>query len=189
MDAITALRTRRSTRAFSPEPVARALIGELIEDVLHAPYTPGAGASPWRFTVISGPKRLAGYGDRALHYARANRPRIEGYEWTERAGFSVFHGAPAAIVICGREDYAQALQECIRAGQLLDIAAHARGLGVCWVGSPMLWLGDAAVRAELAIPEGWTACAVFVLGWPYGEEGRAPSARPEPTIDWIGEEL
>ena len=39
-----------------------------------------------------------------------------------------------------------------RAGQNLMLSAHARGLGTCWVGSPMLWIDTPEVKAELKHP-------------------------------------
>ena len=188
MDAIAAIRTRCSVRAFIDEPLDRATIGDLLGDAAHAPFTPIAQTGAWHFTVICGRERLAGYGERALAFARDNRPQLRGYEWTERAGFSVFHGAPAAVIISGRLGLPVALEECTRAGQLLDIAANARGVGACWIGSPMLWLRDPATRAELGVPEGWMPYACFALGWPDGDAAAPPPAqRPPLEINWIEE--
>ena len=186
MDAIAAIRSRRSVRAFLDQPVERTLIAELIADAAHAPFTPIAKDGAWRFTAILGRERLVGYGARALDHARAHRPQLAGYEWTERPGFSVFHDAPAAVVIAGREALPAtlALEECTRAGQLLDIAATARGLGACWVGSPMPWLCDPGTRAELGIPEGWIPQAAFAIGWPAIEQP-ARADRPPLEIQWI----
>ena len=129
MDAITAIRTRRSVRVFLDTPLDRATIEALLGDAAHAPFTPIAQSGAWHFTVIRGRERLAGYGDRALAFAQETRPQLRGYEWTERPGFSVFHGAPAAVVISGRLGLSVALEGCTRFGQLLDIAANARGIG------------------------------------------------------------
>ena len=185
MDAIVAIRSRRSVRAFADRPVARELITELIADATHAPFTPIAKDGAWRFTVIEDRERIAAYGTRALDYARAHRPQLKGYEWTERPGFSVFHGAPVVIVIAGREALPVALEECTRAGQLLDIAANARGLGICWVGAPDLWLRDSAVRQELGIPEGWRPYATFAMGHPVDGPAPPPAGRPPLLIDWL----
>ena len=188
MDAIAAIRTRRSVRAFLNEPLDHAAIRDLIDDASHAPFTPIAQSGAWHFTVILGRERLAAMGATALAFARDNRPQLRGYEWTERPGFSVFHGAPAAVVIAGRLGLPVALEECTRAGQLLDIAANARGVGACWVGSPMLWLREPAARAELGIPEGWLPYACFALGWPDEDAPRLPPApRPPLDIAWIDE--
>lgn len=166
MDAISAIRSRRAVRVFEDRPVDRSTIAAIIEDAAHAPFTPLSKDGTWLFVVIEGRERVASYGARALAFARENRPQSAGYEWTDRPGFSVFHGAPAAVIIAGREAVRVALEECTRAGQILEIAAHARGLGTCWVGSPMLWLGDPAVRRELDLPEAWRPFAAFAIGHP-----------------------
>lgn len=63
------------------------------------------------------------------------------------------------------------------------IAAHARGLGTCWVGSPLLWLNDAEVKTELAIPPDHTPYAAFTLGHP---NTTPPASRREPPmIMWV----
>ena len=184
MDAIVAIRTRRSVRSFADRAVPRDLIAELIADAAHAPFTPIAKDGAWCFTVIEGRARIADYGARALEYARANRPQLRGYEWTERAGFSVFHGAPVVIIIAGREALPVALEECTRAGQLLDIAGNARGLGLCWVGAPDLWLRDSAVREELGVPEGWRPYTTFAVGYAAEGVAAARAERPPLLIDW-----
>ena len=188
MDAIAAIRTRRSVRAFLDKPLDRATIEALVDDAAHAPFTPIAQAGAWHFTVIMGHERVAEMGARALAFARDNRPQLRGYEWADRAGFSVFHGAPAAVVISGRLGLSVALEKCTRAGQLLAIAATARGVGACWIGSPMLWLREPATRAELGVPEGWIPYACFALGKPDFDAAMPPRAqRPPLYIDWIGE--
>jgi len=182
MNAIEAIRTRRSVRRYRETPVDRGVIEEVILDAAHAPWAPLSLPEPWVFVVIEGRERIAEFGERALQYARRNRPGRVGYEWTEREGFSVFHGAPVVVLVCGRADYSLALEECTRAGQILTLSAHARGLGACWVGAPNLWLQDAGVRRELGIPEGVRPFAVFALGHP---EGTAEPPRGfQPRIVW-----
>jgi nitroreductase len=181
MDAVTAIRTRRSIRSFLPDPVARTLIEEILWDAAHAPVTPVSG--DWLFTVIEGADRVAACGARALAHARAHRPPGPGYDWVDRPGFSVFHGAPVAIVVSAPAKNGQSLADCTRAGQNLMLAAHARGLGTCWVGAPMLWLGDPAVRSELAIPAELAPFAAFALGRPAAPAQDRPRARPR--VAWI----
>jgi nitroreductase len=182
MDTIEAIHTRRSIRAYQPRGVARDIVEAIIDDAAQAPSTPVSGAHPWIFLVIAGAERIAAYGARAKAFASAHRPAEAGYGWADRPAFSVFLGAPLAIVICGAAGHAQAAAECCRAGQNLMLSAHARGLGTCWVGSPMLWLRDAATRAELRIAAQWEPHAVFTLG--YAAEVPAKPARAAPLIVW-----
>jgi nitroreductase len=184
MDTVTAIRSRRSVRRYAARPVGRNLIEEVVRDAAQAPTTPVSEA--WMFTVVRGAARVAGYGERALAFARAHRPEGPGFDWVDRADFAVFHGAPVAIVISAPGENAQSVQDCTRAGQNLMLSAHARGLGTCWVGSPLLWLRDPAVRAELGIPPPFLPFAAFALGFPAG----APEGRPQPlpTIVWLDDE-
>jgi len=175
MEVIEAIHSRRSVRAYTAQPVDRDVIGELIWDAAQAP-PPFAGQVPWTFNVIEGADRIAGYGDRAKQYARDNRPEGVGWAWTEREDFRVFWNAPAVVIVSGP------VEDCCRAGQLLLLSAHARGLGACWVGAPLLWLRTPAVKAELGIPVDLTPvsaiCVGFAASAPVGE------ARARPKVIW-----
>ena len=53
MNTVEAIRTRRSIRSYSPRPVERELIEEVIWDAAQAP-PPFSGQLPWTFNVIQG---------------------------------------------------------------------------------------------------------------------------------------
>src|SRR5215472_13044336 len=74
------------------------------------------------------------------------------------------------------------VEDCCRAGENLILSAHARGLGTCWVGSPLLWLRTASIKAELGIPPDLVPGAAICLGYPPS----IPEAAPHewPTIIW-----
>ena len=176
MDVIDAIHTRRSVRSYLSRPVPPELIEEIIWDAAQAP-PPFSGQMPWTFSVAQGTDRIAAYGDEALKYARDHRPDEPGWEWTDRPGFQVFWGAPTVVIISGR------VEDCCRAGQNLMLSAHARGLGTCWVGSPMLWLRTEPAKAKLGIPAELTPVGVFCLGYPTVIP-EAPQ-RERPTIIWL----
>ena len=175
MEVIEAIHTRRSIRAFTSQPVQRDLICDLIWDAAQAP-PPFAGQTPWTFNVIEGANRISAYGIRAKQYARDNRPDGEGWAWTERADFEVFWNAPAVVIISG------SVEDCCRAGQLLVLSAHARGLGSCWVGAPMLWLRTQDAKAELGIPADVTPVSAICLG--HAAIIPAAPERARPNIIW-----
>jgi nitroreductase len=159
MDVIEAIQGRRSVRSYDPRPVERDLIESIILDAAQAP-PPFRDLTPWTFNVIRGVQRIAAYGARALDYARDRHPDEPGWDWVNRPGFKVFWDAPVLIIISGP------VGDCCRAGQNLMLSAHARGLGTCWVGSPMLWLNTPQAKAELGIPAGLTPVTVLCLGYP-----------------------
>lgn len=185
MDAIEAIRGRRSIRRYLPRLVERRLIEAVIADACCAPWTPASPPDPWVFNVVEGRERVAGYGERALRHVLERRRGAPGYDWAEKPGFSVFHGAPALVIVSGKAGHPLALEECTRAGQIFVLSAHARGLGTCWVGASDLWLKEAPVRAELAIPEGYEPQATFTLGY---AAAVPPPPRPvEPRIVWTAD--
>ena len=175
MDAIEAIRSRRSVRSYEDRPVGRDLIEAIIMDAAYAP-PPFSGQRPWVFNVFEGVAQIADYGACAKQFASERRPDGPGWEWLDRADFKFFWDAPVLIVISGRTE------DCCRAGQNLMLSAHARGLATCWVGAPMLWLRDAAVRAELGIPAGIEPVAALCLG--YAKSVPAPPPHEPPTIVW-----
>lgn len=186
MQTIQAIHERRSIRDYLPRPVEQSLIEAVIADAAQAPFSPISVPEPWVFTVIRGQTRIKDYGARALQFARENRPQREGYGWTENPDFSIFYNAPVVVIISGKSSNRLALEECTRAGQILALSAVARGLGTCWVGSPILWLGDQAVRIELGVPEGYAPYAVFTIGYP-ATIPKPPGITTTRT-NWIGED-
>jgi len=175
MEVIEAIHTRRSIRAYTSEPIERDLIEALIWDAVQAP-PPFAGQVPWTFNVIQGAERIAAYGEIAKQYAKDNRPDIPSAAWADREDFKAFWNAPVVVIISGP------VEDCVRAGQTLLIAAHARGLGACWVGAPMMWLRTPQAKAELAIPPDLTPISAICLGYTAAEP--EPRERAHPRIIW-----
>jgi nitroreductase len=177
MDVIEAIHTRRSIRSYSSRAVAHELIERVIWDAAQAPPPRRGQLPPWTFTIIEGIERIARYGERAKVYAHKHHPKEPGWDWTEQPDFQVFWGAPVVIIISGP------VGDCCRAGQNLMLSAHARGLGTCWVGSPLLWLGCTEVKVELAIPRDATPTAALCLGYPTLIPEPLPRAKP--SIVWV----
>ena len=177
MDAIEAIHTRTSIRAYTAQTVDRDLIQDLIWDAAQAP-PPFAGQVPWTFNILQNSDRIAEYGERAKRYAKSHRPEGPGWAWTDREDFDVFWGAPVVVIISGP------VEDCCRAGQILLLAAHARGLGACWVGSPMLWLRTDEAKLELGIPPNLTPISAICLG--YAASVPDPQPRAQPVMIWTG---
>jgi nitroreductase len=175
MDIIQAIHTRRSIRSYKSKPIERELIESVILDAAQAP-PPTRDQAPWTFNVIEGVARISGYGTQAHQYAKDYHPDEPGWSWVDRPDFKVFWDAPVVIVMSGP------IEDCCRAGQNLMLSAHARGLGTCWVGAPMLWLRTPVAKAELGIPANLTPVSALCLG--YAETIPAAPPRGRPTIIW-----
>jgi nitroreductase len=182
MDPIECMHTRRSIRSYKAGPVAHELIEEIAWAAVQAPTPPVSGNEAWAISVVEGRDRLETYGERARMYAFEHQPAERPWEWTVRPGFKVFWGAPALILLSARTGNPEASFDCCRAGQNLLLAAHAKGLGACWVGAPIPWLSDTQTQRELGIPAGFVPSVAIILGFP--AESPAGSPRPRPHIYW-----
>ena len=183
MEALQAIHSRRTIRAYRPDTVDRAVLARILWAAVQAPTPPVSGRAPWKLFVIEGAERLRAYGDRARQFAHEHQPPGQPCSWTTRQGFEVFWNAPAVVLFCANSAAPEAPHDCCRAAQNMLIAANALGLGTCWVGAPIPWLNSPAVAEELGIPHGYHASATVLVGYP--DEQPVGEPRPEPEIVWL----
>ena len=159
MDVETAIRTRRTHKAFGPEPPAREQIEELLELARWAPNH--NLTAPWRFRVV-GPRTLE-------RLKQAAGP--EGAAKLDRAPtLIVVSCAPAEDPVQSEED----LHATAVASYIVLLAAHARGLAGYWR-TPRV-LRSAEGRAAVGLPDGERFVGLLHLGPPRQE--KEPPARP-----------
>jgi nitroreductase len=181
MDVIEAIHQRRSIRAYRPAAVDREVLEALVWDAAQAPPPSIRTVRRWTFTVVQGVAALKDLGERAKQHARDTREPGTA-AWADDPAFKVFWDAPALLLIACREGDPDAAWDCCRAGQNVLLSAHARGLGACWVGSPLPWLATPAGRAALGLAADMLAVAPIVVGYP-AVTPAAPT-RERPPIDW-----
>jgi len=182
MDVIEAIQSWRSIRSFRTKELTRAEVEDLLWYAVQVSTPPG-NETPWSLCVLEGVEHIERLGARAIDFARENRPPAEGgWSWVARPGFRVFWGAPAAVIIAAEVGKPSAIFDCHRAGQNLVLAAHARGLGSCWLGAPLPWLQSAGVAESLGVRTGFEPAVVIALGHPF--ERPEPKSRSRPEIAW-----
>ena len=147
MDVETAIRTRRTHKAFRPEPVAREVLDELFELARWAPNH--NLTNPWRFRVL---------GPRALErLKRAAGPQAA----------SKLDRAPT-LVVCSCALGGDAVQDeedlhaTACAAYIVLLAAHARGLAGYWRTPEVLRTG--AGREAVGLPENERFVSLIHLG-------------------------
>jgi nitroreductase len=182
VDTIEAMHGRRSIRAYESRQIPRQLLDDLLWAAVQAPIPPASGNEPWAIVIVQGRERLEEYGARAKQYAFEHRPDDRPLEWTTRPGFKVFWGAPSLVLFCARTSNPEAPFDCARAGQNLVLAAHACGLGSCWVGAPMPWLSEPVIQRELGVPSGFMPAVAITLG--YAAEQPSGNPKPRPNVYW-----
>jgi coenzyme F420-0:L-glutamate ligase/coenzyme F420-1:gamma-L-glutamate ligase len=184
------IQERRSIRQYTDRPVERALIERLLWAATWAPSA--HNRQPWRFAVLEDDDtrtRLADAMNAVLRtdLAADGLPpdQIEAHAARRRARLT---RAPVLILLCitmadmhhypdekrHRAEWTMATQSLALAGQNLLLAAHAEGLGACWLCAPLFCPN--VVRDTLGLPPDWEPQALISLGWP----AEAPIKEREP---------
>jgi nitroreductase len=187
MDLQQAIRARRAVRAYTPEPVERALLLRLIDAAVQAPSA--VNAQPWLFTVVQDQAALARISTESKAHMLASPPHgLSTEQFAQRLRdpeFDIFYHAPALIVISSVAADPWAVENCTLAAQNLMLAACAEGLGSCWIGFAQRWLATAAGKTVLGAPPACLPVAPIIVGHPRG--AAPPVPRKPPEIRWIGD--
>jgi nitroreductase len=160
MDALQALTTRRSVRVYRADPVPRDLLEQVLDAARHA--ATANNLQPWEFVVVTD---------------RATRQRLTA---------ATDHGqqialAPVCIaVFC--KDCKYYLEDGANASMNLLVAAHALGLGGCWVAGDKKPYAD-EVRALLGVPAGYRLVSLVTLGYA-AERPVAPKRPLRDVVHW-----
>jgi nitroreductase len=160
VDVERAIRTRRTHKAYRPEPIQRAVLDELLELARWAPNH--HLTNPWRFRVI-GPEALE---------------RLKRAAGPESA--SKLDRAPT-LVVCSSVTSGDAVQDdedlCATAcaAYIVLLAAHARGLAGYWRTPGVL--RTEAGREAVGLPANERFVSLIHLGHPIQEQ-RAPERAP-----------
>jgi nitroreductase len=150
MDAIEALKTRRSVRAYTAEPVPRQIIEDLIDCGRLA--TSARNVQPWEFVVVTGAAALRWLGE------------------TANTGSFIANAAACIAVFCRDTKYF--LEDGSAATQNILLAARAHGLGACWVaGDKKPYAQDVSTR--LGVPQGCRLISLIALGYPAEDPQKA----------------
>jgi F420 biosynthesis protein FbiB-like protein len=189
------IRSRRSIRRYQPEPVPAEVLQRVLEAGTWAPSA--HNRQPWRFVVLTEPPAREALARRMGDLLRAARtadgddtPDIEG---DVARSYNRIAGAAAAIAVFltmedmdtypdarrSRAEELMAVQGAAMATQNLLVAAHAEGLGACWMCAPLFCQEE--VGTALGVPAYWQAQALITLGYP-ASKGKPANRRPVPDV-------
>ncbi|HEX6229443.1 MAG TPA: nitroreductase [Solirubrobacterales bacterium] len=168
MDVETAIRTRRTHKAFGEEPLSQAEVEELLELARWAPNH--HLTAPWRFRVV-GPRSLE-------RLKEAAGP--EGAAKLDRAPtLIVVSAALSGDPIQDEED----LHATAVASYIVLLSAHGRGLAGYWR-TPEVLRGGAG-RDAVGLDEGERFVGLLHLGRPRQEKEPPPRPPVEQTTVFL----
>lgn len=184
-DLYELLASRRSIRLFTAEDVPRATVERVLEAACTAPSA--HDSRPWRFVVLD-------RGERRLQLLEAMEGRFRAdLEASGRSKATIARlirrsrrlltGAPWLIVVCLDRpalmpqpderrrgvEHTLGVQSVAIAGAFLLLAAHAEGLGACWMSAPLFAAEEA--RSSLGLPASWEPHGLVLLGYPAEHPG------------------
>lgn len=167
MDVLEAIKTRRSVRNFTNQPVSDRKIEKLLEA---ARWAPSAGnIQPWEFIVVRDSEIKHGLSQAALDQKFIEQAPVVIVACADPAKSAPRYGSRGINLYC--------LQDTAAATENMLLAAHAIGLGACWVGA----FKEEMARKVLKIPEPVRPVAIV----PVGHVTRTPSVRPRKDLTEI----
>lgn len=171
MDFFDTVRSRRSIRSYTSQPVEESKLKKVLEAARLAPSW--KNKQPWIFILVAEEEDKQALAQ-ALHEENRAKEAVAT--------------APLVIVVCADpqvyeqwEDKQYFLVDAAIAMEHLILAATAVGLGTCWVS----WLYEAKVREVLDIPDHIRILSLTPLGYT-GEELPPPSRKDLKEIVYWG---
>jgi nitroreductase len=186
MNLDEALDGRRAVRDYTEEAVDEATLRRLIDAAIQAPSA--VNEQPWTFTVVRDRLVL----DRISHDAKSHMlatmsPGTRSNHFQSLLGdanFHIFYRAPALVLISAAAQGPWIVEDCALAAENLMLAAHAAGLGTCWIGFAQSFLNTPEGKKLLDLPAAWVSVAPIIVGHP--KSAPAHVARREAVIRWVG---
>ncbi len=170
MDAIENLLTRRSVKNYKNDPVPKELIEKIVEAGTFAPTGRNAQA-PIILAVTN-------------RQVRDELSKLNAKILGSPEGSDPFYGAPVVLVVlAAKERNTRVYDGSLVMGNLM-LAAHALGVGSCWIhrAKETFELPEGkALLQKLGIEGEYEGIGNCVLGYPQGE---IPSARPRKE-NWV----
>jgi nitroreductase len=162
MDALEAMMTRRSVRAYTDEPVSDDQVRQILAAGMQAPSA--NDEQPWHFVVVRQRKHLDSLAA-VLPFGK------------------MLGQAPLGIVVCAetgpQRDAGYWAQDCAAATQNILLACHAIGLGAVWIGVYPRDQRVKTLRDLLTLPSTATPLCVIAAGWPAEHPAPVDRFRPD----------
>ena len=160
--------SRRSIRAYKESVISRETLNEILKYGINAPN--GQNLQSYEIRVIDSPALI----DSITQAVVKDNPKIAG-----RDGFkNIFVNAPCVVCIACDTQYDMAQIDCGLLGENIILAAWAKGIGSCCLGSSARWILDSPSAKpyldRMAFSKGYKLLYCIALGYP----AETPKAKP-----------
>ena len=160
--------SRRSIRAYKDSVISRETLNEILKYGINAPN--GQNLQSYEIRVIDSPVLI----DSITQAIVEDNPKI-----AERDGFkNIFVNAPCVVCIACDTQYDMAQIDCGLLGENIILAAWAKGIGSCCLGSSARWILDSPSAKpyldRMAFSKGYKLLYCIALGYP----AETPKAKP-----------
>jgi nitroreductase len=186
MEAIEAIMTRRSVRKYKKQQIPDAVLAEILKAGTYAPSA--LALQPWAFVVVQDQKFLNQVSAYCLpimiaHMKDAHDGMSDAFRaMLESPGYSIYYHAPTVIMLVGKTGSRFREIDCSLCAENMMLAAHALGIGSCWVGSTEVAYDNQELMAGFWIPEGYSPVGTIVFGYP-AESPEAHDKHPA-NVTW-----
>jgi nitroreductase len=154
---LESLKERRSIRAYTSQPVAREILEDIVDFARLA--ATAMNEQPWEFVVVT---------DKAM---LRKLPELTGH--------AQFIASAAACILVLCKPTGHYLEDGSAASEHILLAAHAHGLGACWVAGEKESYAD-SIRALVGAPQDCRLICLIPVGYP--AESPAIEKRPLRTL-------
>jgi coenzyme F420-0:L-glutamate ligase / coenzyme F420-1:gamma-L-glutamate ligase len=180
-EILRVIKSRRSVRSFTRDPVPREKVETLIEAASWAPSN--HNRQGWKFIVFEDSRTIRGLAERVREFVKQSAqqaPRLAAGHQEELIRLAgEFDRAPVMILVmhkkslsiarsilasAAHEDVSGELISAAMACQNLLLAAHAMGLGACIMTAPLL-AGPVWTSLD-SLPANFEPTCVIALGYP-----------------------
>lgn len=160
--------SRRSIRAYKDSVISRETLNEILKYGINAPN--GQNLQSYELRVIDSPALI----DSITQAVVNDNPKI-----AECDGFkNIFVNAPCVVCIACDTQYDMAQIDCGLLGENIILAAWAKGIGSCCLGSSARWILDSPSAKpyldRMAFSKGYKLLYCIALGYP----AETPKAKP-----------
>ena len=160
MDILELVRTRRSVRQYTNEPVSEEDMNKILEAGRWAPSA--NNSQPWEFVVLR---------------SREVRKELAG---TLTWGRFLSQAALGIVVVIDETASSNPVEDGAAATQNMLLEAHSLGLGACWIGAYGSAY-EANARKVLNVPEHKRLVSIITIGYP----AEAPHKTRKPLVKLV----